>query len=266
MEEEALMATLKGMYQEALRGNELVVTAPHVKWMETLEEEQIYSPEAQQFALDVWNRKYKHPRAGRFSPSAIGKCARRVVFGFAGAPQIPPDSTSQEMMDHGSWIHLKWQMEGITMGYMPKAEVWVHDDGLRVGGSMDGLLHDGSSFELKSAMWNVYNKVVTIERWPKWENLLQDATYKLLADIDWSSVVYEDRGNGQFHEYRVDRDAKVEAEALRRIRSYNAYVDEDELPPMLDECEMKSGYVYHGCPYRKICPMAKSVSEFGHVA
>lgn len=260
------MPTLKGLYQEALRGEDLVVTQPHVKWLETPEEEKIFSDEAIQFAVDVWQRKYKHPRAGRFSPSAMGKCGRRVVFGFAGAPELPPSSENQEMMDHGSMIHLKWQMEGITTGFMTGAEVWVFDKDLRVGGSMDASLIDGSSFELKSAMWNVYNKVVTIDRWPKWENLLQDATYKLIADIDWSSVVYEDRGSGSFHEYRVPRSAQIEREAIRRLNSYNSYVDADELPPMLDECEMRQGSVYHGCPFRDICAKSRTVSEFGQVS
>lgn len=261
------MATLKGLYQEAQRGHDLVVTQPHAKWLETPEEEQLYSEEAIQFALDVWRRRFKHPRAGRFSPSAMGECARRVVLGYAGAgPQVPPDIDNQEMMDHGSWTHLKWQMEGITLGYMTAGEVWVHSEELRTGGSMDATLHDGSGFELKSTGWNVYNRIVTVERWPKYENLLQDATYKLIRDFDWTSVVYEDRSSGQFHEFRIPRDAKLEAEVIRRLRSYGAYVDEDELPPMLDQCEMRMGTVFRRCPFRKICHKATSVSEWGHVA
>jgi hypothetical protein len=181
------MANLKGLLREAERGNDLIVTQPHSRWLELPEEEQIYSPEAIQFAIDVWGHKFKHERHGRFSPSAIGECPRRVLLGYAGAgPQRPPDIDNQEMMDHGSWTHLKWQMEGITQGYMLAGEVWVHSDELRCGGSMDAKLHDGSNFELKSTGWSIYTRVVTVERWPKFENLLQDATYKVLGDIDWS--------------------------------------------------------------------------------
>lgn len=260
------MATLKGLLREAERGNDLVVTQPHTQWMETPEEEQLYSEEAIQFAIDVWRRKFKHPRAGRFSPSAMGECARRVVLGYAGAPQVPVEMDNQEMMDHGTWTHLKWQMEGITMGYMTAGEVWVYSEELQCGGSMDAKLYDGSGFELKSAGWNIYNRIVLKEGWPKFENLLQDATYKLIEDFDWTSLTYEDRSSGNFHEFRIPRSTELEEEVLRRLRSYKDFVEDDSLPPMLDQCEMRMGQVYKRCPFRKICAKAKSVSEFGQVA
>jgi len=260
------MATLKGLLNEAQRGSDLVVTAPHTEWMETPEEEQNYSDEAITFIGDVLRRKYKHPRAGRFSPSAMGECHRRVVFGYAGAPQLPPEMDNQEMMDHGSWTHLKWQAEGITLGYMKAAEVWVFDEDLKCGGSMDAVLYDDSGFELKSAGWNIYNRVVLKDCYPKYENLLQDAAYKLLRDFDWTSVTYEDRSSGNFHEFRIPRDAKLEKEVIKRLKTYNAFVQADKLPPMLDECEMRMGQVYKRCPFRKICAKAKSVSEFGQVS
>lgn len=259
------MPTLKGLLQEANRGNDLVVTHPHSNWMETPEEEQVYSEEAIQFAIDVWHRKFKHPRPGRFSPSAMGECHRRVVLGFAGAPQVPPAAENQEMMDHGTWTHLKWQMEGITLGYMKAAEVWTYDKDLLCGGSMDAKLIDGSGFELKSAGLSIYNRIVGREGWPKFENLLQDATYKLLDDFDWSSVVYEDRSSGNFHEFRVPRQRKYEDEVIKRLKSYKAFAEADELPPVLDECEMKVGTTYKRCPFRKVCLKAKSLSEFGQL-
>ena len=146
------------------------------------------------------------------------------------------------------------------MGYMPHAEVWVHSPELMNGGSMDGLLHEDSVFELKSVNWNIYSRIVTVEKWPKWENLLQVHDYMLLADRDRASVVYEDRGSGQFHEFRVGRDPEIEREVLRQLAQLKSYIEADELPPMLDMCEQKMGTVYKRCPYRQDCPRLDSVS------
>lgn len=261
------MATLKGLYREAQRGgSKLVVTQPHTEWLERPEEEQVYSEEAITFLGDVLRKKFKHARPGRFSPSAMGECHRRVVLGYAGAPQLPPEMDNQEMMDHGTWTHMKWQAEGITLGYMTAAEHWVHNPELRCGGSMDAVLIDKSGFELKSAGWNVYNKIVLKEAYPKHENLLQDACYKLVEDFDWTSVVYEDRSSGNFHEFRIPRSVELENEVIALLTRYGKLVDADELPPVLDPCEMRMGTIYKRCPFRKVCLKAKSVSEFGQVA
>ena len=255
------MTSLKDLVKNADANVNLFVTGPHYKWMEKAEEDQVYSPEAIQHVQDVLSRKYKHERSGRFSPSSMGMCPRRQVLSFAGAPQVGFDEASLEMMDHGTWIHLKWQAEGITMGWMAAGEVWVHDEGLRCGGSMDGRNSDGSMFELKSAAPSVYTRTVADNKAPKYENMLQVATYELIADIDFASVVFEDRAYGNFHEFRIARTAKLEREVIRRLKSLNQWVDDGELPPMLEECEMRIGKVFKSCPYRKICHIPKNLAE-----
>jgi hypothetical protein len=260
-----VVTDLKRLLRDSARGTALVVVGPHTDWLERPEEEQIYSERALQFIQDALRRKFKHERSGRFSPSAMGMCPRRVLFGYAGAPGLPPDIDNQEQMDHGSWTHLKWQAEGLTMGYMTDAEVWVYDEDLRCGGSMDAMLIDDTPFELKTSIWTIYSRVVQRAGWPEWEHLIQDATYMLLADRNMSSMVYEDRGSGQFHEFRIPRTDMLEREVLKLLKTYAAYADEDELPPMLVDCEMRTGKTYRRCPFRTICPKAKSVSEFGKV-
>jgi len=254
------MPSLKELIRHAEAGDDLIVTGPHVRWLERLEHEKQPNLKAMAHVIKVHLGQLKHERPGRFSPSSMGECARRLVLGYAGAPQLPPDIDNQEMMDHGTSGHLKWQIEGLTLGYMTDAEVWVHDPELLSGGSIDATLVDGSIFELKTAGLYVYNKIVLNERWPKWENLLQVHNYFLLTGADWASIVYEDRSGGQFHEFRVERDAKIEAEVLRRLKSYKGYVEADELPPMLDMCEQRIGATYRRCPYRKNCPTVHTVS------
>ena len=253
--------TLRGLYEQAQTGANLVVTGPHVQWLERLEHEQVPNAKALAFVIRALLHDFKHPRPGRFSPSSMGECPRRIVFEHAGAPQLPPDIDNQEMMDHGTISHLKWQIEGLTMGYMREAEVWVEDPDLWVGGSIDAELADASLFECKTVHPFVYNKIVLDTKKPKWEALLQIGTYFMLHGADWASVVYEDRGGGQFHEFRIERDDKIEREVLRRLKSYKSYVEADELPPQLADCEIKIGTVFRRCAFREICHVPKTYSQ-----
>lgn len=254
------VTSLKGMIAAAREGKHLVVTGPHYDWLEMLEVDQMPSPAAVLHAVKVYLRLYKHPRAGRFSASSMGGCQRATVFGYAGAPQVAPEMSGQEIMDHGSTDHLKWQMEGLTMGYMTAAEVWVENKDLMVGGSIDAVLHDDSNFELKSCAPQVFYRM-TRDEGPKVQNIWQDATYKLLRDVRWSSLVYVDRSYGKFHEYREERSAEIERRILSSLHNMKAYVEEDDLPPMLADCEIKWGPEYKQCFFREICPKVHTVSE-----
>lgn len=239
----------------------LVVTGPHYEWLGRPEEARAYSDAAIAHVVKALQGGYKHPRAGRFSPSAMGRCERRIMFGYAGTPALGFDEESAEMADHGTWIHLRWQAEGITMGWMTAAEAWVEDPDLRIGGSMDGVLTDESMFEAKSAAPNVYTRVVMDEKWPKPEAVFQTDTYLMLADRDVASVVYEDRAYGNFHEFRIARNAGRERKVIAVLNRLNALAENDELPPQLADCEIRMGRTYKECPYRKVCHKALTVSQ-----
>lgn len=255
------VTSLKGLINAARTGTDLIVTAPHYEWMERLEKDQMPSSAAVLHAIKAYLRLYKRPRVGRFSASAMGGCQRAIVFGYAGAPQVGVEASGEEIFDHGTVSHLKWQMEGLTMGYMTGAEVWVENKDMRVGGSIDAILSNGDVFELKSAAPSVYRRVVDEQGYPKAENIFQGDVYMLLRDAPWMSLVYEDRSYGNFHEFRIERDAAREKEVLRRLRSLNRYVDEGDLPPMLPDCEIKWGKQYKDCFFRKICPKLTSLED-----
>jgi hypothetical protein len=260
------MASLKELVRSAQAGENLVVTAPHADWMEMLEHEQRPNAKALRYVVRALLGDFKHERSGRFSPSSMGECPRRILFEYAGAPRLAKDIDSQEMADHGTAAHLKWQIEGLTMGYMTEAEVWVDDPELMVGGSIDAELVDSSIFELKTVHPFVYNKIVLDQRAPKWEHLLQVNTYLMLSGADWCSVVYEDRGSGQFHEFRISREPKIEKEVIRRLQGYKRHALDDTLPPQLPDCELRVGATYRRCPFRMMCPKPRSLHEASELA
>jgi hypothetical protein len=255
------MTSLKALINSAASGENLVVTGPHYQWIERLETDQVPSPKAVAHAIRAYLRLYKHPRAGRFSASAMGGCRRATIFGYANAPQVITETAGEEIFNHGTVSHLRWQMEGLTMGYMTGAEVWVEDKDLLVGGSLDAVLENGDVFELKSAAPSVYRRIVEEARWPKAQNIAQADAYMLLKDAPFTSLVYEDRSYGDFHEFRVERDAQRERALLRELRTLRRYVEEDDLPQMLDDCELRLGKVYRNCYFREICPKVNTVND-----
>ena len=242
-------------------GTALVVTGPHIRWMERPEHEQLPSAKAVAFELRSLFLQYKHPRPGRFSASSLGECPRRVVFEYAGAPALPMDIEYMEMADHGTAAHQRWQREGLTMGYMTEAEVWAYDATLGLGGSMDAVLEDESIFEAKTVTPTKYRDVVMTRNAPLYQHLLQLNGYFLLTGRTWASLVYENRATGRFHEFRVQPDDALVLDVSRKLDSYRRYVADDVLPPQRPECEIRVGDVYHRCPFRKMCHKPATVSE-----
>lgn len=254
--------SMKALLEDPHESGELIVTPPHSQWLELPEDEQVYSERAIEHAVKVLRRQYKHPRVGRLSPSGLGYCQRKVLFSYVGAPQVGKNLDSEDLMAAGTQAHLWWQVEGLSYPfgepYMLDAEVWVYDEKLNMGGSIDAVLVDGSLFELKTVAWSKYNRIMS-NGYPEWEHLLQLHAYFVLSKTERASLVYVDRNTGQFREFRVVRDDDIEKELMRRISSLHGYINAEELPKMLDDCEMRKGYIYKDCQYRRFCPAAGDV-------
>lgn len=247
-----------------------VVTGPHADWMELPEDQQVYTEAAIDHVARVLRKEFKYDRTGRYSPSSLGLCQRRVLFGYAGAPQVGDNLDSLDLMGLGTWGHLRWQAEGISAGWMKEGEFWKLVPEWRLGGSMDGILFDDTIFELKTAGYGIYKKVVVDAGGPKDEALVQTEAYFRLKNHDqrmlgkpevWmASVVYEERASGQFEEFRIERDEPMVKRVDLILEQLDDHVDRDTLPRMLSDCENRTGNVYRQCPYRKFCPTRTTVS------
>ncbi len=247
------MTSNKAMLKAIQAGTRLYVTKKHAEWLERPESEQVITETAADFVREALLGKFKHARTGRFSPSSAGGCKRRALFAFYGAPQLGENLDSYDLMGLGTWGHLRWQAEGLSYPYMHAGEVWVYEPAVRTGGSIDATLLDDSLFELKTVMSSKMNKVLK-EDSPLIEHRLQVEVYFELSGADIASVVYEDRSTGSFHEFRYRSDPRTRTQAVEWVNRLNDFEAADQLPDMLDDCEMRQGQVYRNCPYRKHCP------------
>lgn len=253
------MPSLRDLLAMSEHSDDLVVVPGHAQWMERPESERTYSPEALQHAMDVLTKAHQHERSGRFSPSSMGECNRKLLFGFVGAPQTQEDNDNLDLMAMGSGDHFWWQLEGLTAGWMKAAEVWVHNAAWHLGGSMDGILVDDSIFELKTMFGTLYDRYVLKEQEPKWQHLIQVECYMRLSGLEKCSLVYQERGGAKFHEFRIERREDAVEEVDFILEQLHDALETNKLPAMLDQCEMRTGKVYRQCSWRKHCPTVSAV-------
>ncbi len=256
------MPTLKSqvLHAQAVIAGEalpLFVTPRHHEWLGKDEKERPYTKEALEHSRIVLTGGYKKERTRRVSASSLGDvCTRRVLFQFAGAPRVAEPPHNVDLMDLGSWLHLKWQMEGLSAGWLKSAEQFFHSTDLRLGGSTDGVMAGPTGdelFELKTVGGHIYDRVIKA-RVPKHEHQLQCEGYFELSGMEVASVVYVCRETGEFNEYRYRTDPLRRQELHRILEDIHDWLDLDTLPAMLEECERHTGSMYRRCPYREFCP------------
>lgn len=272
------MSSLKAILAQAAKEAELEASgiavlkpfvAPlHHQWLERPESEQDFTPEALTRAAEVLSNKHKVKRTERFSASGLGQCPRRQLLSFAGAPKVEPSVESVNIMRSGTAAHFWIMLEGLTMGWLLEAEVFYFDPDWRLGGTLDGLLSDGSIWEYKSVASTVFSRVTresglsfaeSDKEGPKHDHVLQCDSYGLLTGAAHKSLFYEDRNYGAFHEYRLGENPETREQLLKLLDRLNTHVDDNTLPPMLEDCERGVGYVFNDCPYKLSCPGRKSL-------
>src|SRR4051812_19328188 len=117
---------------------DLVVSKRHEAWISE-EDHRMYSQRAIDFAQAQLGSVGRH-RQGTVSASSLGECGRYQQFVYLGMPKLPPDAKNAAKMANGSFMHLRWQMEGLTEGWLSFAEVPLGANAYRLSGTMDGLL------------------------------------------------------------------------------------------------------------------------------
>lgn len=221
-----------------------------------------YSEEAIQFSDDVLRGKVGGNRKNRtpaFRASGFGKCLRSRVFARIGTVGISEQLSSAQSNTYasGNVFHRKWQMAGLTEGWLTEAEVPLHSVEHDLGGTADGVIYDGSLFEYKTINDRGY-KWVAAKKSPSWDHLRQVAAYKLLRpELTAASVIYENKNTGEWREYRVYFTDEVMEPMLDELAQLHQAMANRELPPILEGCLEQKGEVYRRCPFRESCLKTK---------
>lgn len=253
---------MSGSLKDLVRSvqDDLPVSLRHERWL-LANDDAVYSDEAIEFARRQLARETGGERKGRerryFRASGMGRCARARIFAFSGEQgKRSIESRKINLFHTGSFIHLKWQMAGLTEGWLTAAEVPFEEPTVPMAGTLDGVLHDGSGFECKSANERSFKRVMTFG--PLAEHLLQTTAYMVLAKLTRFSIVYENKADSDWREFRVELDQTWMDLVAEDIKVLTESKATGVLPPMLPNCVDKTGKDYLECPFAQICPTRKT--------
>jgi hypothetical protein len=235
----------------------LPITVRHEKWL-TENSNPVYSDKALKFAQQqlAGVTGSQRLRKKMFRASSATTCPRAQVFKYIGMPvRAEVDSKLSNIFATGNFLHLKWQMQGLTEGWLEEAEVPVDRDDLNAGGTMDGILYTGGGLEFKSINDRGFGKVTSFG--PLEGHLYQVHNYMYLGDIGHFSIIYENKNTGEWREFRVDRNEMLIKQAEIRFAELNEHVDKKILPKVLPDCRVEEGTQFRQCPYRDVCLKVK---------
>lgn len=238
--------------------SDLPVTVAHEQWM-TANRNPSFSPEALAFAADqlAGISGSQRRRKKMFRASGTHTCKRRQVLAFIGHPEIGEQLTSSQanIFATGNFTHLRWQMQGLTAGWLAQAEVPMDRPDLNAGGTADGLLAAGGGWECKSINDRGFTRVSNYG--PLADHGEQTDNYMFLGDLERYSIIYENKNNGEWREFVRYRDEKKMREVVERFEELNQFVLDKKLPVVLPDCKVGEGAKFRQCPFRDTCPKLK---------
>lgn len=195
------------------------------------------------------NKRGRDDGEGRFRSSNIGYCERKQLLSYLGEEQ---NLTDTRAMDNGTWAHYRWQLAGLSEGFLSAAEKKVRKriGGIVYGGSVDGVMADGSLFEFKGVKDYAFDSRC---KEPGWEHIQQMTIYMGLLGMDRGHLVYESMMNQNRTEWLIPYSQDVFdmiVERTQRIRS--DWVFGGVRPPMHPLCT-DNHWMRKGCSFRHSC-------------
>lgn len=238
-------------FSETIKHTEsnLVISQRHEAYL-AVADERMYSQRAIDFAQSQLG-KVDRKRVGTLSASSLGECERYQQFVYIGMPKLPFDAKNMAKVQNGSFMHLRWQMEGLTEGWLRHAEVGVKSDAYHLMGTMDGINYDGSILELKSINSNGFSRVMTFG--PLIPHLYQMATYMLCSGEEKGVFIYENKDTQEYTEIVVDPDDLPMSEMLMKAEQMWQSTQAEKLSEPLSDCMDRKGWKYNSCPFRDRC-------------
>lgn len=180
----------------------------------------------------------------RLRPSMIGnECWRAQAMSYYGAPQAEKEDWVAEKAKGGTLAHYWFQAEGMSAGWLVDIEVEVEIPKWRLKGALDGICKDGSVMELKTVSTEKYNGwrgQVAVEKMtePVLSHVKQVHAYMHAVGESVASVIYLDRGEQRFREFRVRKDPALMRQMDSDVKDTLARIKDDRLPARLFGCEM----------------------------
>jgi len=224
-------------------------------------------------------KRVNEGRTGKFYPSSVGQCHRKVVYDLLGYKG--KDKTGKELLtlENGTYFHERMETIFNEMGIMISPELSLKDEELRISGRSDAIIHnflleddepDGPIItltnpkgevvyegpnnhvlivEFKSASSNSYDKY-TPKKKPQIKHELQLQLYFYLTGIDKGMIYYENKNNQSEKYFIVERNDEMIKDLIEEITYLIKMSDEGKLPPRQFDID---SFECRYCPFIDYC-------------
>lgn len=85
-------------------------------------------------------KRYDEGRVGKFYPSSVGACKRKVAYQMMGYPGKPKEGRMALILDNGTYFHHRMEALFERMGIMIAPELKLKDEKLRISGRSDAII------------------------------------------------------------------------------------------------------------------------------
>lgn len=84
--------------------------------------------------------RYDQGRIGKFYPSSVGNCKRKIAYQMMGYPGKPIPGRNLLIMDNGTYFHERMEDTFERMGILIAPELKLKDEELRISGRSDAII------------------------------------------------------------------------------------------------------------------------------
>lgn len=87
-------------------------------------------------------KRYDQGRIGKFYPSSVGSCKRKIAYQMMGYPGKPKQGRSVLILDNGTYFHERMEKYYEDMGILIAPELKLKDSELRISGRSDAIIYN----------------------------------------------------------------------------------------------------------------------------
>ena len=149
----------------------------------------------------IQQRQKDHRSSGKISPSGLGSCFRKQIYGMKSTPVTnPPDARGLRIFECGRLFH------EFVQQFLPRGKTEVLVETKMIKGFVD-YVSDDTVYDLKSqrsdAFWYMENVNYDVKK-EKYNNWLQVACYAMLLKRSKMSLVFISKDDLCIKEYTQD--------------------------------------------------------------
>lgn len=85
-------------------------------------------------------KRYEDGRIGKFYPSSVGQCKRKIAYQMMGYPGKPKQGRNILILDNGTYFHNRMEALFERMGIMIAPELKLKHEELRISGRSDAII------------------------------------------------------------------------------------------------------------------------------